>query len=205
MKSYDKPTSDEVGAAIPLLSSPQHEGHFFAQLENPYWVTALQNQGIFDHPPKREHVKGGGIRFPIWPPSQYLARMAAHVPDEVALIFASLETDNLSVIGDMLDAALAMPAKAAATLVPVISRAAHAETLWIHFKDASDLCVRLADGGELGGAMRLAEALFAPSFEEGQEQPSRWDEYSYKAGIKRSYLPWPDENRASSCRGCAIG
>lgn len=185
MKSYDKPTSNQVEAAMPLLSSPQHEAYFFAHLQNPHWITPLQKRGMFTYPPKVEHVKGGGIRFPIWPASKYLARMAAHVPSEVASIFSGLVTENASVIGDMLDAALAMPANVAATLIPAISRAAQRGTRWLKFEDASDLCVRLADGGEVPAAMTLADALFAPRFEEGQEEPSGRDEYRYKAGLKR--------------------
>lgn len=185
MKSYEKPTSDQVEAAIPLLSSPQHEAYFFAQLENPHWIAPLQARGMFDHPPEREQVKGGGIRFPIWPASQYLARMATLAPDEVASIFVRLETDNVSIIGDMVHAALAMPATVATTLVPLVSRAAREGVLWIHFKDACDLCVRLADDGELSVALTLAEALFAPRFEEGEERPGRRDEYWYEAGLKK--------------------
>src|SRR5438034_897047 len=38
MKSYIKPTDDEVEAAIPLLSSSQHEAYFFDRLETPLWI-----------------------------------------------------------------------------------------------------------------------------------------------------------------------
>lgn len=140
---------------------------------------------MFNHPPKVDHVKGGGIRFPIWPASKYLARMAKYVPSQVAAIFTGLETDNISIIGDMVDAALAMPAKVAATLVPVIARSAQKGTLWLHFTHASDLCVRLADGGEVPAAMTLAEALFTPKFEEDKEKLSQRDEYWYKDGLKK--------------------
>ncbi len=185
MKSYDKPTDEQVEAAMPLLSSPQHEAYFFSQLENPHWIMPLKNRGMFDNPPKVEHVKGGGIRFPLWPASQYLAKMAPHAPTEVASIFIGLETHNESIIRDIINAALAMPSAAAKTLVPRISQAMQKEILSLNFKDASDLCVRLAEGGEAKAAMDLAEALFTPKFEEGQEEPSRRDEYWYKAGLKK--------------------
>jgi hypothetical protein len=189
MKSYDRPTSRQIEAVIPLLSSPQHETYFFSQLENPHWITPLRERGMFDHPPKVEHVKGGGMRFPIWPESKYLARMAKHVPSEVAEIFTRFETDNLSIIGDMLDAGLAMPAKVAASLVPVICRSAQSDILYVkkilYVKGASDLCVHLATGGEIPAAMILAEALFTPQFKEGQEQASQQDDYWYKDGLKK--------------------
>ena len=185
MKSYNKPTSKQIDAAMPLLSSPQHEAYFFARLENPHWIIPLEERNVFMFPPDAEHAKGEGIRFPKWPPSRYLARMASKAPDKVAEIFSKIETDNSSIIGDMLDAALAMPTNVTATLIPVICRAARKETLWIHFKDASDLCVRLADSGEFGAAMELAEALFTPTFKEGKEDRSDWDEHWYKDGLKK--------------------
>jgi hypothetical protein len=111
--------------------------------------------------------------------------MAAYVPDEVVSIFASIKTDNISIIGDVLDTALAMPAKVAVPLVPVVCRAAQGQTLWLHVRGASDLCVRLADGGEIPAAMTLAEVLFTPKFENGQEQLNRQAEYWYKDGLKK--------------------
>jgi len=185
MKSYSKPTGKQIDAAVPLSSSPQHEAYFFARLENPHWIIPLAKRGVFMFPPKAEHIKGEGIRFPRWPPSRYLARMASKAPDKVAEIFSKIETDNPSIIGNMLDAALAMPTKVATSLVPAICRAARDVALWIHFKDASDLCVRLADSGKFGAAMELAEALFTPTFKEGQEEQSGRDEHWYKEGLKK--------------------
>jgi len=170
---------------MPLLSSPQHEAYFFAHLENPFWITPLEERNIFKYPPKVEQVKGGGIRFPRWPPSRYLARMASTDPDEVAAIFSKMETDNPSIIRDVLHAALAMPADVSVSLVPLICRAAKEGTLWISFKDASDLCVRLAKSNKPDGAMELADALFTPTLKKGQKKPSRREEYWYKDGLKK--------------------
>jgi hypothetical protein len=185
MKSYNKPTAEQLDAAMPLLSSPQHEAYFFAHLENPHWIPALAERGVFAHPPKAEHVKGGGIRFPRWPPSRYLTRVTAEAPREVADIFAKIETDNASIIGDMLDAALAMPANISVSLVLGICRAAQEGTLWIHFKDASDLCVRLVEGKEFDAAIRLADALFTPKLTKAGKAQRRQGEYWYKDGLKK--------------------
>ncbi len=186
MPSFKTPTPQQIDTAVQRMRSPEFAAYFFSRLENPKWVTALNKKGLFASPPPPAPVEGGRVSFPHWPASKYLARMARHLPSEVAAILNSLETENVSVIGDILDAAVAMPAKAAATLVPVISRAAQRGTFWLHFDDASDLSIHLADGGEVTGAMTLAEALFTPKFEEDQEQPSRRrDEYWYKAGLKK--------------------
>src|SRR5580704_6481829 len=118
MQSFTKPTNEQVEAALPLVSSPQHEAYFFSHLENPLWIEPLAEHKVFKYPPKAEPVAEGGLRYPPWPPSRYLARMAESAPVEVTKVFASLETDNLSIIGDALDAALVLPANLAAKLVP---------------------------------------------------------------------------------------
>lgn len=182
---YSKPTSERVEATMLLLGSPQHEEYFFSRLDNPLWVSALADRDVFKYPPRAEHVEGGGLRFPTWPESRYLVRMAPLAPNEVTAMLADITTDNASVIGDILDAALAIPAGVATSLVPTICKAARDGSLWIEFTDASDLCVRMAEGGELASAMTLAKALFTPVFDEGREEPSRYDRYSYTDGLTK--------------------
>ncbi len=170
----------------PLLSDPDVRCAFYNLLQSADWIAPLQEAGHFATPPGPAPILGGSVRFPPWTPSRYLARMAPHAPGEVAEIFSKIETDNASVIRDILDAALAMPVDAAVPLVPAICRAAENGTLWIGFKDASDLFERLAESGELDAAMKLAEAMFAPTFEKHQDSPSRRDKYWYKEGLKKA-------------------
>jgi len=185
MASYNKPTNKQLAATMPLISSPQHEAYFFSRLENPLWIAPLAEHYVFKYPPKAEPMNGGGIRHPLWPPSQYLARMATQSPAEVAKIFAGLNTDNASIIGDMLHAALAMPANVAVSLVPAISEAVKDKTQLVDFSNASDLCARLAEGDEVDVAMELADALFTPTREEDQKGPGRRDECWYEEGLKK--------------------
>ncbi len=96
-----------------------------------------------------------------------------------------METENVSVIGDMLDAAAAMPISDAAALVPAVRRAAAAGILWVHFKDASDLCARLAEQGEVDLSLSLAEALFSPKGENLKTGQGRSDSYWYKEGLRK--------------------
>ena len=177
----DSPSA--LSEAKELLLDPDVRREFLRTLQNPTWIEPLHQAGYFVHPPSVMRTEAGYIQSPLWPESRYLARMAVHAPAEVATIFAAIETDNVSVIGDMLHAALAMPTDVASSLVPAINRAAREGTLWIRFKDASDLCVRLVEGAELDVAMTLADALFTPAFEKGQEEPTRRDEYWYKSGL----------------------
>jgi hypothetical protein len=66
-----------------------------------------------------------------------------------------------------------------------VRRAAAAGILWVHFKDASDLCARLAEEGEVDLSLSLAEALFAPKGENQKTGPGRSDSYWYKEGLKK--------------------
>ena len=168
-----------------LLRDADVRREFFRNLDRSDWIAPLQEKGYFDHPPSTKRSEGARIPYPTWPESVYLARMASGSPTKVAEIFARIETDNASVIGDMLDAALNMPPDVAATLLPKVRQAAQENTLWLHFKEASDLCVHLAAGGEVDAALTLADALFAPTFEKSQEEPRRRDKYWYRDGLKK--------------------
>jgi len=168
----------------PLLRDQDVEREFWNLLDDERWVTVLREAGVFDDPPPPETVEGG-IRFPSWGASKYLARVASRVPSEVASVFAATATENVSVIGDMLDAARAVPIADAGALVPAVRRAAAAGILWVHFKDATELCLRLAEEGELDLSLSLAEALFAPSGENPKTGFGRSASYWYREGLKR--------------------
>lgn len=202
MPFYETPTSNEVDAVVPLLSSPQHEAYFFANLENPKWIGVLAERGFFSQPPGPERVQGGGVRFPRWPASQYLVRMARTEPETVAAILLKVQTENPSVIGDVVEAARAMPPAVAAGLVPTVARAAVTNALWWHFYDACQLCAHLAQG-DVGAALDLATALFAPRPAEDDKPVSRRDEYWYKKGLRMVgpvlAVARPDEWLGSVC------
>lgn len=174
---------DRLDTIEMLLQDQDLRREFFALLNDPAWISPLAAHCYFEHPPTVERKKNEDIKSHVWPESKYLARMAVHAPVEVAEIFSKIETDNSSIIGDILDAALAMPVDVAVSLVPVICRAAKEDALWIRFDKASKYCVQLAEGGEPDAAMELAEALFA--FEEGREKLIRRDEFWYKDGLKK--------------------
>jgi hypothetical protein len=185
MKSFAKPTSEQVQSVAPLLSSPQHERYFFERLDNPEWIIPLREHGFFGQPPAVEQVEGGGVRYVTWPASGYLARMAKHAPKDVAAMFAEIKTDNPCVLGDMITATFDMPVDVAKTLVPGVCRAARAGVLWVYFGEAAKLCMHLAKGGEESSAMMLAEALFTPRFEKGREEPVAQEAGQYRIWLKQ--------------------
>ncbi len=204
MRSFARPTSKQIDEAVPLLSSPAHERYFFDSLENPFWIEPLCDRGFFSHSPNAVPMEGGGMRYPIWPESQYLARMAKHLPAEVASIFAAIETDNRSVISDMIDAALAMPPDVAVTLVPKIRQAVEAAITRFEFGDIAKLCAQLANGRQDAAAMTLAVAMFTSKPQEDRNDHNRRDEYWYKEGLKK-VVPAMIERQAGEFLGKLCG
>ncbi len=183
--SSSTPVEEKLARIKPVLADGDVQREFWNLLDDEQWVPILKQEGFFDHPPSPEPVDGGDNRFPSWGASKYLARVVGRLPSDVAAVLAGMETENVSVIGDMLDAAKAMPIGDAAALVPAVRRAAAAGILWVHFKDASDLCVRLAEEGDVDLALSLATDLFAPKDESQETGPSRSDSYWYKEGLRK--------------------
>lgn len=168
----------------PLLADPDLEREFWRRLEDAAWLPLLRREGFFTAPPT---PKAGphGIRFPVWPPSKYLARVASVSPEIVAEIFRNLHTDNASVIADIFDAALRMPPHTAATLVKTICESTERQKVWIAFEKAGDLCAHLVSGGEPEAALTLTRALFDPSTDGGHDEFRSTDDYWIREGLSR--------------------
>lgn len=109
MPSWPAPSEADVTAALARLGQPQQRAYFFDRLENPLWVTALRKVQAFTTPPDPIAVDDQ-VSFPPWPEGEYLTRMAAAVPDDVAGILRKTEgNDNPLVARVLLEAAAALP------------------------------------------------------------------------------------------------
>src|ERR1051325_9731426 len=102
MPSFKTPTPSQIEIVVQQLRSPEHAAYFFSRLNNPRWIGPLRAHGVFDNPPPPDK-DGTSTRYLQWPASRYLARMAKEAPVEVAEILAQIQTDNVSVMGDVLD------------------------------------------------------------------------------------------------------
>jgi len=136
-------------------------GYFFKKLDSTDWIEPLKKAGYFRTPPPPQETENG-IMLPFWPESQYLARVAAQVPDKVLeVILAMEETSNSRVHSDLLDALCAMPAVTAAKArdraVRWIESTSH---LWFP-QEFGQLIVHLAEGGETSAALLIARPLLA--------------------------------------------
>jgi hypothetical protein len=133
---------------------------FFSHLGSPDWIAPLLEEGFLKDPPKPELVSEGRfIRFPFWPESQYLVRMAVKAPDLVVETAAAIETDNPRVQEDIVEIALRVSPRLAVKLVPKVA-------LWIQdqksrwiMKKFSQLVRHLAIGGERDAALSLLKEI----------------------------------------------
>ena len=137
---------------------------FFDHLKSPDWIEPLSKENMFRDPPAAMR-EGDYIKFPFWPESKYLARMAEHAPALVLRVLLEVpETDNIRVHEDMADAALAMPADLAAKWVK-------REIEWLVKQDRlyftlfpeklGALVAHLAKGGQKETALELAKVFLA--------------------------------------------
>jgi hypothetical protein len=109
--------------------------------------------------------------------------MGADAPAAVAAALDGIDVANPNVAGDVVDAALAMPAAMGSTLVPTIARAAQAGSLAFHTIEAGDLATRLAEGGEIEAALSLAEGLFEPNSLDSSGEWRGRDFYWYEKAL----------------------
>jgi len=163
MRSWKKPTPEQLDRAIARITRREHYRYFFNKLENPEWLEPLWEKGFFRSPPEpqidQEHST---VNFPLWPEAGYLSRMAVHKPEVVKKIILQMpDTSNIYVIYNLADAILNMPPDIAAQLMDK-------PKAWAGYTPALDplladklgkLISHLAHGGQPKAALILAETL----------------------------------------------
>jgi hypothetical protein len=192
----DEPDENDAEAVVALLRGELYRS-FFQRATSPRWLPLLKAHGFFRTPPQRI-VDAQYIRYPGWPESRYLVAVAALVPDEVAATIEELApTDNSRVHGDLLEAALAMPASAAARVAALAGDWLDDGFLMLVADRAAQLVAKLAEGGEIEAASRLARQLLAlrevPAGFDGTygarfEVKPRIDEWEYQQLLEK-YFP----------------
>ena len=162
MKSWKKPTPEQVNRAISLLGQVQNVRYFFDKLENPEWIQPLYKKGYFSNPPEpiRDRDKGT-IGFPPWPASNYLSRMTPLRPKEVLKIIINMQdTENVRVCEDFIDAMLKMPPDVAINLNKKVKKWIKLPYQLIFPEKLADLILHLANGGQIDYALDLTKTVF---------------------------------------------
>jgi len=158
--------------------------YLFKQCDDPDWLPILEEKGFFRNPPKPvEDAAHGGVRFPPWPASRFLVKMAAHRPQEVLAIVQKIETQNPWVIADLAKVALKLPPDLANQLVPRLIEWLNLPHNRLMLTDrACNLVTLLANGGCVDSAVALMEALLTTD-DDGRQT------VHYHRGLRESALP----------------
>jgi hypothetical protein len=148
-----------------IRASAANLDYFFSRLDAS-WLPFLFEEGFFLNPPPPETgtTKEGQtwIRFPNWPESHYLARVAAEDPERVVETIERIPaTANPRIHQDIVTAATALPGELAARVTSSEQQwLAHYEGHLVSYpRPAGDLLAHLAEEGEIAAAFRLAGTL----------------------------------------------
>lgn len=132
---------------------------FFDRLNYSEWISPLSKHGFFSPPPAPERGDEGRIRFPTWPESKYLVRMANEKPDLIADVILEMpDTENAAVQIVLIEAMLALPPTMAANFTEKAIKWAEAPYLLVPLK-LGELIGHLAKGGKIDEAFRIARVL----------------------------------------------
>jgi hypothetical protein len=153
-----------VDRAVTLIKKGRtNRIYFFDKLNDPSWINPLRERGFFSQPPDPVEADGSVI-FPLWPESEYLARMASIQPELVAQVLKEMpETENVAVRRDLLVAAASLNREAAI-------RISIKERAWIHNHShlsgdypeaAAQLAIHLAEIGANEESLDLLHELLA--------------------------------------------
>ncbi len=139
--------------------------YFFDRLDSPAWLEPLAEKGMFKHPQPVEKVDPY-IRFPFWPASQYLVRMAElpEAQETVLKITRDIpSSDNSRVYDDVAQIALSLPPALAVELVPKLVEGIRLPLMLLLKDRIGALIVHLAQGGQGAAAATLTAATLALS------------------------------------------
>lgn len=206
MKSSGKvnpmPSPEVVRKAIAAIKRLADFEYFFDNLNSPDWIKPLWEAGLFSSPYELEFTNEGKyVRFPIWPPSRYLVRMAdkaPHLVKDVALRIPP--TENVRVHEDLIEAANKMPADLAIDFVAKAKAWLESPYHLLLSEKLGELLSHLARGGQIEAALELAKSLLdlqpdPTSKKQGEEsetyrlspKPRAWfSEWEYKEILNKN-------------------
>jgi len=180
------PDRTHVQRALRAMKRSADVEFFFGKLTSPQWITPLEEEGLFKEPWAAQS-DGTYVGFPFWPQSRYLARVAAQSPEVVMGVIERIPaTDNTRVHEDYVDAALAMPPKVAARIVPLAKVWLRGPYQLLLPDKVGDLIRHLASGGETAAARELtAELLTVERDAPRSGTHGRFEDFFYTEILKK--------------------
>jgi hypothetical protein len=190
-EDWQAPDDELVRQVLIRLGDLQHRKIFYQGLENPLWVGKLAARHVFDDAPQMSVDDNGRLRSRLWPEGEYLARMAALVPEEVVPIFQQLAaTDNVWVQRIILQGVTNMPSRHARDFARFLAEYMKgAERFYLEPGKFVALISSLQADGYAKQSIRLLNALYRPR--EGLDSEQRIGGQTVEAGLDSdAYLHW---------------
>lgn len=210
MPSFNKPSQEQVEAALLKIPTFQLRRVFYEGLQNPHWVRPLYEAGAFTDPPQPVSTGDGHIQETYWPELAYLTRIAELAPDDVVDVFLQLKrSTNSWVRRAVFEIGSRVPTASAIRLEPLIREWAESDFgLRTDPRSLVSLSVNLLKGGEPRLGRWLANTLFEPHAEdEGTSRVRRpsvlLDDYWYEEELPR-IIPALGENALKALIGWLV-
>jgi hypothetical protein len=164
-------STEERTAAVKLIRAGEANlEYFFSSQEDASWLPFLLEEGFFENPAEPETVETDdgqtGTRYPYWPESRYLARIATEAPEPAfAAVCRIPDTTSPRVHQDIAAVACRLPGEFAAELATREGRwlAGYEGHLVSYPPAAGELIAHLAKEGEVAAAFKLAGTLLKVS------------------------------------------
>jgi hypothetical protein len=195
LEDWEEPDDELVSQVLIRLGDVQHRKVFYEGLENPLWVGKLAARKVFETVPDMTVDITGHLRSRIWPEGEYLARMAAIVPDRVAPIFERIAaTDNFWVQRIIVSGVANMPARYAHRLVRFIAEYMKGPyRFYLEPGKLISIANSVQANGNTAAALRLLNALCRPRKSPAAEQ--RIGRQDVEAGLSDdAYERWLPES-----------
>lgn len=171
----DGPSKNNLQFIDSLLLENSSRGYFYDSLtEDIEWVKLLADTGKFNN---ITHIE-----------ARYLARTAPIAPKLVFDIILKIDTDNINVLIDFIDATLAMPPELAAEIIPKAKTWLILPHLMLLPEKLGQLAAYLAEGDQIDAALDLTYALLEPVPDVREEQDI--DQISTYLEPKARYDVW---------------
>ena len=152
------PTESEMNSVFDLMkTSGANYTFFFRHVQEPVWIQALKEQGLFEVPLAGEPDSEGQLWFRLWQPLLFLQRVANTAPDQVVEVLVNLpETDNPRTVHRICVIASEMhDIESSMKLRPWVDKYIKSSNDILDAKLLIDLSRRWGDGSEASRAVAL--------------------------------------------------
>ncbi|MDZ4857266.1 MAG: hypothetical protein SGJ26_20840 [Nitrospirota bacterium] len=157
-------TPADVHLVLSQLGHIEHYRYFFENLNDPAWISAFRAEGIFRTPPTAENGSS-----PRWPASEFLVRTAESADvqaltdalTDIADALSHQTLANSSVIRDLVEALLKLPAEQSAGFISSLKKWVYHDSGFRFWRGIGRLTSRLSQGGKSQEALMLFTCLVA--------------------------------------------